>query len=263
MHTMNRMQNMEQLRKPLPARPVAVQERPSFRTPVLEVRANPSNTLRELEQYSHHTDRMREVSRQNGIPGQVAYWEREKRDTHRVAAFEKSRMLLQPFGFHLQPFAVTQPGSLVVRGRNFDWFPKPIEQLNADDDFVLACHKAIAVARRVNAPLKHWHVFYPIPRKGWKEAFADATHETISWAGISGGLAAQKTGEFMRNGGWLIPLAAGAAVMVGVTLAGALSVVSAAPLVLLAVHDPVLCALPAVPGAPSDSNLHIQVVRWE
>jgi hypothetical protein len=223
--------------------------------------------LGELELYSRHADRMRDISIQNGIPGQVAYWEREKRDINRVAAFEHSRQLMQPFGFQLRPFAVTQPGSLMVRGRNFDWFPKPIEQLNADDDFVLACHKAIAIARKVNAPLTQWHVFYPLPRKGWKEAFTDSTKESLAGAVDTGGRAAKRTGQFMRNGGWIIPLALGAVgvtvAAIGVALTSAMAVATAAPLALLAVHDPVLCAIPAVKGSNSDSTLHIQVVRWE
>mgnify|MGYP000950091790 CR=1 FL=1 len=193
----------------------------------------------------------------NGIPGQAAFWDREIRDTRRVMAYEHSRQVLKPFGFDLQPFAITKPSDLVVRGRNFDWFPKPVRELDADDDFVVACHQAITAARKAHAPLTDWHVYYPMPRKRWLQAFRDSV--------------AESTAFLSRNLVLAAPIAAGALATVvgasvaalGASIAGAFSLASAAPVVLLALHDPVLCAVPAVQGSPSDLAFHIQVVRWE
>ncbi len=216
-------------------------------------------------EYCRYADRMRKLSVQNGIPGQVAYWEREKRDTQQVMVFERSKQLMSPFGFHLQPFAITEPGTHLVHGRNFDWNPKPVQEINADDDFVLACHKAMTVARKVNAPLTQWHVFYPLPRKGWQEAFTDSIQGSVSWIGLPTQETRQQVGQVMRNGGWIIPLGIGIGIVtaIGVSLSGMLAATAAVPMALLAVHDPVLCAVPAVKGLQSDSTLHIQVARWE
>ena len=111
------------------------------------------NPLQALREHPGHVDTMIDLSRTNGIPGQVDHWTREKTDLLQVLTYEESRMPMNPHGYDLKPFAVVPhgnpPRTLIVAGRHFDWRWIPIREVGRD-----ANGRAITASVRLPDPAK-------------------------------------------------------------------------------------------------------------